>query len=386
MVDPPPGDDDGTVTAPPAGQLPDDWQSSDIGAVLLPGSAGESGGTFTVRGAGADIWGTSDAFHYAYTTLTGDGTITARVNAVVGSEAWSKAGVMIRAGVADNAQQALMLASMGKGLAFQRRTATGGDSINSAGPTGTASRWVRLTRSGNTIAAFASADGSSWTMVDSSTFSMPQTVLVGLAVTNHSTGAVATGVIDNVTVAASAPPASGWEGHDIGNVGRAGSASESGGTFTVSGAGADVWGTRDALHFVSRTLDGDGEIVARVAAVSGSQAWTKVGVMMRMTLDAGSAQAFMLVSAGKGIAFQRRTMAGGDSTGTGSLGGTAPRWVKLTRQGQTITAYASTNGTNWTMIGRDVFAIVGSVEVGLAVSSHDASRLATGTFDNVTVR
>ena len=47
--------------------------------------------------------------------------------------------------------------------------------------------------------------------------------------------------------------------------------------------------------------------MARVASLSGSESWTKVGVMMRQSLDAGSAQAMMLVSKSKGAAFQRRT-------------------------------------------------------------------------------
>jgi regulation of enolase protein 1 (concanavalin A-like superfamily) len=372
------------VTSPP-GTLPADWQSLDIGAVMLPGEATQTNGVFTVNGAGADIWGAADAFQYAYTALNGDGTVTARVSSVVGSEAWSKAGVMIRAGTAANAQQASMLVSVGKGLAFQRRTATGALSASTAGPAGTAPRWVRLTRSGNTITAYASSNGTSWTLVGSDTFTMPATVLVGLAATNHDSTGVATGVFDNVSVTLAQGLPAGWQSNDIGSVGLAGSASENGGTFTVTGAGADVWGTADALQFVSRTLDGDGEILARVAAISGTQAWTKVGVMMRMTLDAGSAQAFMLVSKGKGISFQRRTITGGTSTSSANLSGTAPRWVKLSRQGQVITASTSTDGSSWTVVGSETFAIIGSVEVGLAVSSHDVTTTATGTFDSVSV-
>jgi regulation of enolase protein 1 (concanavalin A-like superfamily) len=377
--------DDGGVTSPPAGDLPTDWQSLDIGTVVLPGGASQANGVFTIKGAGADIWGTADAFQFAYTPLAGDGTITARVSSVAGTEPWSKVGVMIRASTAANAQQALMLVSLGKGLAFQRRTVTGALSINTPGPTGTAPRWVRLSRHGNTITAYASSNGTSWTLVDSDTFTMPANVLVGLAATNHSTAGMTTGVVDHVSVSTAEGLPAGWQSNDIGNVGLAGSASETGGTFTVTGAGADVWGTSDALQFTSRTLEGDGEIVAHVASLSGSAAWTKVGVMMRMTLDAGSAQAFMLVSAGKGIAFQRRTLTGGTSTSSASLEGTAPRWVKLARQGLVITASTSTDGVKWTVIGSDTFSIVGSVEVGLAVSSHEVTRRATGTFDSVTV-
>src|SRR6185503_12890321 len=130
---------------------------------------------------------------------------------------------------------------------------------------------------------------------------------------------------------------------------------------------------------------GDGDIVARVAGVAGDHAWAKVGVMMRTTLDAGAPQAFMLISAGKGAAFQRRTVAGGVSVSTSGGNRTAPEWVKLSRRGTTITASVSSDGQAWTTIGSDTFSIGDSLLVGLGVSSHDSTTLATGTFDNITV-
>jgi hypothetical protein len=65
---------------------------------------------------------------------------------------------------------------------------------------------------------------------------------------------------------------------------------------------------------------------------------------IRGSLDAGAAHAFMLVSTGKGLAFQRRTVAGGATTHTSGGGGVAPRWVKLTRAGNVITASVSADG------------------------------------------
>jgi hypothetical protein len=130
---------------------------------------------------------------------------------------------------------------------------------------------------------------------------------------------------------------------------------------------------------------GDGDIIARVASITGTQAWTKVGVMMRTTLDPGAPQAFMLISLGKGAAFQRRTVAGGPSTTTSGGSLTAPRWVKLSRRGATITAAVSGDGQAWTTVGSDVFSIGDSLRVGVGVSSHDPAVLATGTFDNVQV-
>ena len=50
---------------------------------------------FRIAGAGADIWGTADAFRYVYQPLAGDGTIVARVASVQSTNAWVKAGVMM---------------------------------------------------------------------------------------------------------------------------------------------------------------------------------------------------------------------------------------------------------------------------------------------------
>jgi phosphatidylserine/phosphatidylglycerophosphate/cardiolipin synthase-like enzyme/regulation of enolase protein 1 (concanavalin A-like superfamily) len=375
----------------PSGALPSGWQSRDIGAVGVAGSAGHSGGTYTLRGAGADVWGTSDAFRYAYRSLAGDATITARVASISGSNVWTKMGVMIRSSTSASSAHAFMLVSTGKGLAFQRRRSSGATSLHTSGGSGTAPRWVRLARSGNTITAFVSTNGTSWTRVGSDTFSMPSTVLVGLVAHSHTTSALATAVFDNVSIANSAPSPtaslpSGWQSRDIGAVGIAGSASASGGTYTVRGAGADVWGTADAFHFAHRALSGDGTITARVASISGSNVWTKMGVMIRASTAANAAHAFMLVSTGKGLAFQRRRSTGATSLHTSGGSGTAPRWVRLVRTANTITAYVSSTGSSWTRVGSDTFSMASSAIVGLAASSHTTAALARATFDNVTVK
>jgi len=382
----------GGTSSPPPVQDPtlEGWQSQDIGDTPIAGAVSQSGDSFSVSGSGADIWGNADAFRYVYMTLSGDGVIVARVASINGTNEWTKAGVMVRATLDANAAQASMFVSLKNKLAFQRRTIVGGDSTSTSIP-GAAPEWVRLVRSGNIITASVSADGSQWTTVGSDSITLPSTVLVGLAVTSHDASAIATATFDNVAVIGggqsptqSQSLPSGWTSEDLGDVGLAGSVSIAGGAVQVQGAGADIWGTADAFHFVSRTLSGDGDIIARVASVSGTNDWTKAGVMMRMTFDVGSPHAFMLVSLKNKLAFQRRTVAGGDSTST-AVAGAAPAWVRLTRQGTLIIASRSQDGVNWTEVGRDTLSIDGSVEIGLAVTSHDASQLATAVFDNIQV-
>jgi hypothetical protein len=224
--------------------------------------------------------------------------------------------------------------------------------------------------------------------VGSDTFAIGASALVGLAVSSHDVTQLATGTFDTVTVTrggASPVLPAGWAGSDVGAVGRSGSSGAAGGVFTVRGAGADVWGTADAFHLAARPLTGDGRIQARVAGISGTQPWTKAGVMIRDSTAAGAPHAFMLVSAGKGPAFQRRTAAGGLSTSTAAAAAVAPLWVRLERAGDLFTASVSADGAAWTVVARDTIRMGSTVLAGLAVSSHADSEVATATFDHVTV-
>jgi phosphatidylserine/phosphatidylglycerophosphate/cardiolipin synthase-like enzyme/regulation of enolase protein 1 (concanavalin A-like superfamily) len=178
--------------------LPGGWATRDIGGVAAAGSASVSGSTFTVKGSGADIWGTADEFRFAYRTLTGDGAIIARVQSITNQNAWSKAGVMMRETLTAGSKHATMFVSAAKGLAFQRRTSTNGTSTSTAGAAANAPYWVKVTRTGSTFRAYQSADGSNWTLIGSATMNMTSTIYVGLAVTSHADGALATGTFTNV--------------------------------------------------------------------------------------------------------------------------------------------------------------------------------------------
>jgi hypothetical protein len=192
-----------TPTAGPA------WTSQSIGAVMATGSHTEVAGVFDVRGSGADIYGTADEFHFVHQALTGDGTITARVTSIQNTNVWAKAGVMMRDGTAAGARNVMTLVSPtpANGYRWQRRTATGGSSSSTAGGNGAIPVWLRVTRTGNSFAGFTSSNGTSWTPIGSPvTITMPATIRVGLAVTSHADGTLASGVFDNVSITTPAPP------------------------------------------------------------------------------------------------------------------------------------------------------------------------------------
>jgi PA14 domain len=173
-----------------------------------------------------------------------------------------------------------------------------------------------------------------------------------------------------------------WTGADIGNPGSAGGQTGSGASLSITGGGADIWGTSDQFRFVYKPLTGDGEITARVVSVQNTDPWSKGGVMIRESLAADARHALMAVSSASGLAFQRRLATAGSTSHTGASGA-APRWVRVRRVGNAFTAFASADGTAWTQVGSDTLAMGTAVYIGLAVTSHNNAVTATDVFDNV---
>jgi len=358
---------------------------TDIGAVGAAGSDSydTNTGVYTVRGSGADIWGTADEFHYVWTQGGGDFQITARIDGVQNVAAWTKAGVMIRESLNAGARHAFLLASPGKGVAFQRRTVEDGASVNTAGPATTAPVWVKLSRVGDVITAYYRKTTTDfWTVVGSETLAgLGSDVLVGLAVSSHADGSVATATFSNVVVELATP----WVGRPIGAA--TGSVTTDGVLFTTTGKGPDIWGSADAFYFVSFSWPvGDVTITARVKGVSNAHAWSKAGVMIRESLSAGSKHVMMVVTPGKGIAMQYRKSTGGDSAQAAQVPGVAPAWVRLVKHIDTVTASWSTDGEHWTTLGSTSVAFAGNTfYIGLPITSHNTGAFTTATFDDVRV-
>ncbi|HKB04486.1 MAG TPA: PA14 domain-containing protein [Gemmataceae bacterium] len=176
-----------------------------------------------------------------------------------------------------------------------------------------------------------------------------------------------------------------WRSEDINGPDRAGSARLENGRWTVNGAGEAIWGASDQFQFANTTVDGDSVLVARIDGVEGSHARAKGGVMVRSGTGASAAFAGVFATAGHGVEFQWRTRfrAAPQSVEVPVDG---PVWVKLVRRGNSFSASYSTDGQKWTRLGSPrSIAMPSSVRAGLAVTSRDASQVATATFTNVSV-
>jgi hypothetical protein len=175
-----------------------------------------------------------------------------------------------------------------------------------------------------------------------------------------------------------------WAAMDIGgNFG--GSASASAGTFTVRGGGLDIAGNADQFTFVYQLLEGDGDVVVRVASLDGVRMGAKAGLMVRNSLTADAKYAGSFVVGGKGLVFQTRIANGATTTNSGESSGGVPQWLKLVRSGHTFTAFSSTDGSRWNVLGTEMVYLDQRVYVGLAVASRSKRGLSTAKFTDVTV-
>ncbi len=175
----------------------------DIGDVGIAGSSANASGTWTINASGSDIWGTSDEFHFVYTTQSGDGVLSAQVESMEYTDEWAKAGVMIRETLDADSRYAYMMLQPTGGWAFQRRTSTASyaDSTQSSGVSPPA--FVKVERAGDVFTGYTSSTGADGTWTQRGTVTMSgfaSDAYIGLAVTSHNDGELNTSVISSVVL------------------------------------------------------------------------------------------------------------------------------------------------------------------------------------------
>jgi ABC-type transport system involved in multi-copper enzyme maturation permease subunit len=230
--------------------------------------------------------GVADTYELVAKRLTGGGTITARITSLAGQiwagpaneapsladtrpglTSWAKAGLLITPSTRQGSSYAAVMATGGHGVRFQYDY-THDQAGLSGSPTNTAPRWLRLTRTGDTITGYDSSDGTNWHRVGSAHLTgLPTTVYVGLFATSPTTSeglaTQATGSFDHVAIGPLAEGAAQtalgpWDGASIGTGPQD--------YYTTLGNG----GYRQARDSI--VVTGSGDIAPAVASVGGDTA------------------------------------------------------------------------------------------------------------------
>ncbi|MBK1818001.1 PQQ-dependent sugar dehydrogenase [Luteolibacter yonseiensis] len=195
-------------------------------------------------------------------------------------------------------------------------------------------------------------------------------------------------ITENIPVAIT--PVGALAGADIGSPGLAGATTRTGDELTVSGSGADIWGNSDQFHFASQQRTGDFDISVRVSSLTQPDLYTKVGLMARENLTAGSRHVYAMVFPSNaarnnnvgGYEYQYRTVAGGPSA---AIYPASPQptvnypntWLRMKREGDTFTGYSSVDGVTWSEFARLTLDLPDTLYFGLAATSHNNSALTT---------
>ena len=184
----------------------------------------------------------------------------------------------------------------------------------------------------------------------------------------------------------------------------------------------------DSFYFVRQPLDGNGSITVRLTSLagqipnpsssnhvrggtggpgtqnmhSGLEPWSKAGIIIAANTSQGAAYAAMTVTGAHGVRMQYDYT--GDVAGLpGAVSAASPRWLRLTRAGDTLTGYDSADGTSWTRVGTVRLAgLPATVQAGMFAASPKYTQvisqglggstgtggptLATGTFDHLSLR
>jgi regulation of enolase protein 1 (concanavalin A-like superfamily) len=351
------------------------WVSQDIGSSTLGGESVLSTDQFTLSAGGAFMSDATDQFHFVYQPLSGDVRITARLDSLMPAHVWSQAGLIIRSSLQPDAAQMSILATGDGGSSLRSRTQTGllATSLAAQPPAG-APRWLGLERLGSRVTAYSSADGATWTAIGSDSIELGADVYVGIAVTGYDAGQRAVAGMSQVSVGGL--PA-GMRHGDIGDPAGRGNAWHTQGTYTISTGGAAASDTRDQFHFVYREMQGDMDVVARVASLTDVNGRAKAGVMIRESLTADSRHAAVLVTSENGYVFDWRAETGGVTEHTAGGPGGAPGWVRLVRRGTNFEAFRSNDGLAWTAMGSGQIAAGQQAYVGVAATSESTEAMAT---------
>lgn len=306
----------------------------------------------------------SDAFYFVHRPLSGDGRITVAVASLTSLSArdsgvtapWAKAGLIITAGPEPGARYAAIMLTGGHGVRMQHDYLHDQAGLPAAGPA-SAVRWLRLTRSGDTITGEDSSDGTHWSRIG--TVQLPglaATVQAGLFVACpqfvHGLGTAG----DVATAAFSAPrlaggwPASTWSGDQIGahTASFAGYPPGSSGEFTRSGSGFTVTGAGD-LAPATRS-DVPVGVAAGDLLVGTFPALIVIVVVATLMITTeyryGLIRGTLSASTRRGRVLAAKAVVLGGVTFTTSLFGTAvgvPLWLRLVR-GLGIYVFPATPG------------------------------------------
>jgi hypothetical protein len=364
------------------------WTANDIGGAAS-GTYSYSAGTYTVGGAGTTIGGAADSFRLVSTPMSGNSEMSAYVSSQTNTSAYATSGLMIRGttstGSATSASAAFAYISISpqNGINFTYRPIDGGPSNTILGPSLAVPQYLRLVRSGSTIAGYYSSDAVNWNLVGSYTFASPNTLndayLLGFAVCSNANPTVCTSAFTNVNVYANVPQRSAnmqlWLRSDVGvtydgsnNVSQWLDQSGNGNNFSNSGSARPTISTNAVNGLPAIAFNGSSQYLQGGSGFSTFTSGATIFVVTKPTAAGSDARflEFGTAASTNSIILQRNS----------------------TNAGAALYIYNNTTPTNvsaTTGLTLNQFQLVSAVHSGAATATlyTDGTQTATGSIGNI---
>jgi hypothetical protein len=179
-----------------------------------------------------------------------------------------------------------------------------------------------------------------------------------------------------------------WQSRDVGVVGIKGDGRAHGSDVVVAGSGPT---SANAFHYVFVPIVGDGDLVARLEAVT-SRENHRAGLMLRSSEVVDAAQASVLVTGDGEDIIEVRPKAGApvrtiDSAESKNLSGRGHRpWMRITREGAHVSLFSSADGHTWNELWAADLSLGETALFGFAVATSGSQSLATADFREVALR
>jgi TolB protein len=155
--------------------------------------------------------------------------------------------------------------------------------------------------------------------------------------------------------------------------------------YRVTGGGANIWGTADALQFAWKRISGDVRITADVKFIgAGAVDHRKAVLMIRQSLGPDSAYADVALH-GDGLTSLQFRSSAGEKTDELRSTLNAPTRISIERRGNQFTIFAGKPGSELTPTGPQNVVLTDPIYLGLGVGSHDEKILETAVFSNVQI-
>ena len=160
-------------------------------------------------------------------------------------------------------------------------------------------------------------------------------------------------------------------------------------TYTITAAGANIWSTVDAFHYVWKKVSGDVSLSADIAFPESSAASNphrKAVLLFRQSLDSDGVYADA-AQHGSGLTALQYRRSKGDTTQDIELNIDAPKRLRLEKRDDIITMFLSMHGEPLHQAGASIkLPFDGTFYAGIGLCSHNENVVEKAVFSNVVLK